>query len=70
MPQDAIIDLTEEDEEEEHTPGPNNADTQKRPREADASLSAPERKKRLVAVVTPTRTVEEVVDGEITHTPS
>ncbi|KAF4114051.1 hypothetical protein G5714_004274 [Onychostoma macrolepis] len=60
--QDAIIDLTEEDEEEEHSPGPSNADTQKRPREADASPTAPERKKGQVAVVAPTRTVEEAVD--------
>ncbi len=70
LPQDTIIDLTEEDEEEEHRPGPSNADRQKRPREADASSSAPDRKKRLVAVVTPIRTVEEVVAGEITRTPS
>lgn len=58
--QDAIIDLTEEDEE--HSPGPSNADTQKRQRESDAPPSAPERKKRQVAVVTPTRTDEEADD--------
>ncbi|KAF4096009.1 hypothetical protein G5714_023612 [Onychostoma macrolepis] len=63
--QDAIIDLTEEDEEEEHSPGPSNADTQKRPREADASPAAPERKKRQVAVVTPIRTVEEAADDGV-----
>ncbi len=67
VPQDSVIDLTEE---EEHTPGPSNADRQKRPREADESSSAPDRKKRLVAVVTPIRTFEEVAVGEFTRTPS
>ncbi|XP_016390059.1 uncharacterized protein LOC107725335 [Sinocyclocheilus rhinocerous] len=61
--QDNIIDLTEEDEEEdEHKPGPSNANTQKCPREADAPSVAPERKKRLVAIVTPIIMVEDAVD--------
>ncbi|XP_016311600.1 uncharacterized protein LOC107665281 [Sinocyclocheilus anshuiensis] len=66
---DNIIDLTDENEEEdEHKPGPSNTDTQKRPREADEPSVAPERKKRLVVIVTPIITVEDAVDdGDREH---